>query len=248
MRKTAVAVLVVLLVIIIIGGFFSWNYYNSKNQNKTTSQLTVEQIRDRAIAYIAANHTDTVQLMQNLTWSGGRQETGLLGSETYLYNSGNWSLQIQYPVVPNPTYSISANYSSQGDTVNWAGTYNGALTETNQTINVQNVTLSPPEQIRDVAMLYISAYHNETAYYMQNVSSLPWFGGRATPEGLVGSETYGYLHGGSAGWAVNIQYPVVPNPIYSINATYSAVGSNIISWEGTFQNGAVLETAYNFSP
>ena len=204
MRKSIVLVLVVVLIVIITGGYLGYTYYASQTQNNTTPRPSVEQIRDQAMVYIEANHTETVQVMQNLNWSGGRQETGLLGSEKYVYCSGNWSVSIQYPVVPNPTYTITANYSSQTVTVDWSGTYqNGALTETSQNINVLSEPLTQ-EQVRDITMAYIKANHNETATYMKNLS---WTGGRATPEGIVGAETYSYQ---SSAWDITIQYPVIP--------------------------------------
>jgi hypothetical protein len=48
---------------------------------------------------------------------------------------------------------------------------------------------------------------------------------------------------------VTIQYPVVLNPIYTVNATYSSPANvgNPITWQGTLQNGTVTETAYTFS-
>jgi hypothetical protein len=119
------------------------------------------------------------------------------------------------------------------------------LTEISHTANITSMALSTQEQVRDTAMMYIQAYHNETTPYMQKV----WSGGRTTPEGLVGAETYTYVNAGSAGWLVTIQYPVVLNPIYTVNATYSSPANvgNPITWQGTLQNGTVTETAYTFS-
>lgn len=213
-RKIIILALAAVLIIVITGGYLGWTYYTSQNQNNKAPSPSVEQIRDQTMVYIEANHTETMQVMQNLNWTGGRQETGLLGAETYLYTSGNWSLTIQYPVVVNPTYTITANYSSQTVTVDWSGTYNGTLTETSQTISVLSAPLTQ-EQVRDITMAYIKANHNETAPYML---SLLWTGGRATPEGILGAETYSYQ---SSSWIVTIQYPVVPNPTYTVTAKYT---------------------------
>ena len=237
-------------IVIITGGLIGYTYYASQTQNNTTPSPSAEQIRDQTMVYIEANHTETVQLMHNLNWSGGRQETGLLGAETYLYTSGNWVLTIQYPVIPNPTYTITANYSSQTVTVDWSGTFqNGALSETSQIINVLSEPLTQ-EQVRDITMAYIKANHNETATYME---SLSWTGGRATPEGILGAETYSYQ---SSSWIVTIQYPVIPNPTYTVTAKYtsfppyyqSSPQDLLISWQGNLQNGTITETAYNFTP
>jgi hypothetical protein len=69
----------------------------------------------------------------DLTWTGGIQETGLVGSETYIYIAGSWNLTITNPVVADPIYTISAVYTDTVNlvTIEWQGTYeNEAITET----------------------------------------------------------------------------------------------------------------------
>ncbi len=104
------------------------------------------------------------------------------------------------------------------------------------------------EQIRDAAIAYISDNHPETGQF---TDSFAWAGGRATPEGLLGAETYIYQ---SQGWNVTIHYTVVANPVYSITADYSAQTSPEefgipyrILWEGTWKNGCIIETSYCFA-
>ncbi len=71
------------------------------------------------------------------------------------------------------------------------------------------------EDIREVALTYIKDNHPETAQFTNNLS---WKGGRTTPEGIVGAETYTY---NANGWQVTIQYPVIPNPVYEITVNYN---------------------------
>ncbi len=248
MRKALVISIVIILIAAILGGYFAWSYYVSinQNQNKTTNSL-VEQIRDRTLVYIAANYTGTVQLMQNLNWAGGRQGSGLLGSETYRYNSTDWSVQIQYPVISDQIYNISVSYISTNDTVAWTGTYsNGTITETSQAVNITTATLSRQEQVRNTIIMFIGAYHNETTQYM---TSFSWTGGDITPEGFVGGRRYSYQ---SAGWNIAIQYPVGLPPsavtIYTVNATYSSAGHTIITWQGTLQSGIITQNGYEYNP
>ncbi|MCJ7762822.1 hypothetical protein MUP38_05135 [Candidatus Bathyarchaeota archaeon] len=108
--------------------------------------------------------------------------------------------------------------------------------------------LSVQEQVRDDAMTFIKTSHPQTAQFMNN---LAWTGGRTTPEGIVGAETYTYI---SQGWNVTITYPVVPNPIYTITADYSATSANSgasipyrAMWQGTWENGNVTEISYDFA-
>jgi hypothetical protein len=92
-----------------------------------------ETVRDATMTYIAANHEDMASMTVDLTWAGGLQETGLVGSTTYIYTAGNWNVTITNPVVMDPVYTISAVYTDTANdvTIEWMGTYeNQAITET----------------------------------------------------------------------------------------------------------------------
>ncbi len=94
---------------------------------------TQQTARDAAVQFIATNHIDIASLTANLTWTGGRQDTGLVGAETYIYIAGNWNITITNPVIPDPTYTIKAVYTDTVNqvTIEWAGTYqNSVITET----------------------------------------------------------------------------------------------------------------------
>lgn len=110
-------------------------------------------------------------------------------------------------------------------------------------------TPSPPElttqeRIRNTIMYYIKSNHPETAQFMND---LVWSGGRATPQNILGAETYKYY---SQGWNFTINYPVVQDPIYNIVADYSTTSIGIpyrIIWNGTWQNEVIKETSYIFA-
>jgi hypothetical protein len=103
--------------------------------------------------------------------------------------------------------------------------------------------LTTQEQARNNVIAYIRTNHTETEQYIP--STLTWEGGRATPEGLVGSETYSYA---SSGWNVTMHFAVVPNPEYTVTVTYTEDDSVWISWNGTWQSGTVTETSYAYNP
>jgi hypothetical protein len=100
------------------------------------------------------------------------------------------------------------------------------------------------EKIRDSVMNFIKSNHPETAQFIKD---LAWTGGRVTPQNLVGAETYMYY---SLGWNLTLNYPVVPNAVYTITADYSAVSIGIpyrVIWQGTWQNEVINETSYVFA-
>jgi hypothetical protein len=102
--------------------------------------------------------------------------------------------------------------------------------------------VSTQEQARNAAITHIQTSHTETAPLM---TSLTWTGGRATPEGLVGAETYVYTT--TTGWNVTVQNPVIPNPIYTVTATYTS-GTTAVNWQGTYENSTITETSYTYTP
>jgi hypothetical protein len=98
--------------------------------------LVPEQVRDAVMEYIEANHPETAQLMGELVWTGGKVETGLLGAEIYNYESEGWNVTISYPVIVNPVYDVTVNYSVPDGVISipyaviWEGTWeNGTVTE-----------------------------------------------------------------------------------------------------------------------
>lgn len=212
----------------------------------TDNMLTSEaEIRDAVVAYLISNYIETGHLLNNITWQGGEVDTGVLGSVTYIYESTNdWKMEIKYPVVINPPCSITANYSKGEVAVNWNGTVeNGVVTEISYSAMNLVAQFTKLDQARESVIAYLKAYRNETVQY---ISNLEWVGERTTPEGLVGSETYFYQTGG---WTMEIQYPVVLNPIYTISANFTGRGVvNYISWTGTWQTGQITETSYYYEP
>jgi hypothetical protein len=135
---------ILFLTILAIASGVSWALVNAQqptqeqqNQPQTMPKLLIhEQIRDATMAYLGTAHPEAVHFMDNLNWSGGREETALLGAETYTYQSQGWSVTIKYPVVANPVYNITVDYSTVSDgasvpySISWQGTWqDGCVTE-----------------------------------------------------------------------------------------------------------------------
>jgi hypothetical protein len=254
MKKLFIVLAAVVLIVVIAGGVLAYTYLQNQNPSPTPSgetntppmvPTTVDEIRDAAMVYLAANHSGTIMAMDNLAWTGGKQDTGLLGAENYVYTSGNWSCVIDYPVVPNPVYTIMLDYSTFGVAIRWTGSYQtGVFCETNISTHMIVNDLSE-DGIRDLTMMYLKVYHNNTSPYMQNMMS--WIGGRMDMGMMVGSNKYSYQ---SNGWNVTMQNPVVPNPIYTITAIYmpSNMHTAMMTWEGTLDNGTITQTNWDYSP
>jgi hypothetical protein len=147
LRKKLAVVVVCAAVFLCISGI-SWALVYSQPDDGIASDqandvvdnvfLTPEQVRDAAMCYIEANHPETAQFMDDLVWTGGREDTGLLGAEVCNFESQGWKVTIRYPVVESPIYDITANYSVPSGVISipyaviWEGTLeNGTVTEVN---------------------------------------------------------------------------------------------------------------------
>ncbi len=139
------AVIVFLTVFAVVGGV-SWALVNAQqipqnqeqNQPQTTPEVTLqEDIRNKVMTYIGASHSDTLQFMSDLNWTGGRvTPENLLGAETYTYQAQGWTVTIHYPVVLDPVYEVTVDYSTASGAIGipyhitWEGTWQaGCVTE-----------------------------------------------------------------------------------------------------------------------
>jgi hypothetical protein len=140
-NKTLIIVIAVVL-IVIVAGSIAWvcnnpDFNPAPKPTPTPALTTQEQVRDKVISFIIDKHNKTAEpavvnppLATNLTWTGGRQETGRLGAETYIYTSDFWTIVIEYPVVPNPIYTVYVDFGRTSPQIAWQGTMeNGNITE-----------------------------------------------------------------------------------------------------------------------
>ena len=124
--------LVTMLVVFGSVGAIAWAILSSHG----TPQVPVqEQVRDVAMLFVRENHPETAQFMANFQWTGGRVESGLLGAETYLYQCQGWKVTLNFPVIENPVYEITAEYAPNGISlpyaVSWSGNWtSGSIAET----------------------------------------------------------------------------------------------------------------------
>lgn len=72
------------------------------------------QARDRVVEYLL-ERDPSLGLPPGAIWEAARATPeGLLGYETIRYTSGDWTIEVGYPVVPYPDYAVSVNNSATG--------------------------------------------------------------------------------------------------------------------------------------
>jgi hypothetical protein len=93
--------------------------------SSSTVSSPQEQIRDQGLAFLKVSKTETAPLMNNLTWSGGRDDLAPMGTERYLYYSIDltWSVTVESATNSTTTYTISGTYNSVSMTVSFTETY-----------------------------------------------------------------------------------------------------------------------------
>src|SRR3989304_1315195 len=90
--------------------------------------------------------------------------------------------------------------------------------------------------LADSSLSYIGQKHPEAVAEIPK--AVAWQGGRATPSGIVGHETYKYQGGG---WTVTIEWSVVSpeNLVYTVTATHDS-----LVWKGEIQRGSITEVSF----
>ncbi len=88
----------------------------------------------------------------------------------------------------------------------------------------------------DTSLVYVGQKHPEIAAEIPK--AVAWQGGRVTPSGVVGHETYRYQGGG---WTVTIEWSVVSpeNLVYKVTASHDK-----LVWEGEILRGTVTEISF----
>ncbi len=104
--------------------------------HQVIDNTTIQQIRDSVFTFIIQNHPEASATSPG-SWKGGKQATGQLDQETYIYSNNLSTITISYPAIQEPTFTVTANFSN--GTLIWLGTYqNGIITETNSMINTNS--------------------------------------------------------------------------------------------------------------
>jgi len=130
---------------------------------------------------------------------------GLVGATSFEFTSGNWVLQLTYPIVApgQEVYNITVDNSQTG--FSWSGQVdaNGQVMEDQAPANEQS-DATPDALVlsaRDRVLDYLSKHYGDQAPAID----LIWASELTTPEGLLGSMSYDFTAGE---WVMHLSYPV----------------------------------------
>lgn len=250
-RRVISLILFLALLIVLVCGYIGVTYNDSSQPNDGNAKAA----RDSVIAYLSENYPDAQNWTSNLAWSGGRQNASTADLEAYVYCTNEWTVQLNSTTALNPLYVVDANYTKGDVTLDWMGVcQNGTVVEQGYVVYDVDFLAVEPYQAAWGALQYMIENHEDVLEYL-NAYGLT--GGRVASEGVVGSERYRYVGVAwnettlyEVGWVISVEYPVVPDPVYSVNITYVPAGAvqAIINWQGTWQDEALTETLYSCTP
>lgn len=172
--------------------------------------------REAALRYLRAEYSDAPAV--SLTWAveapagDGPPPPGWMESR---FTADDWTVTVGAAVVAPEARRYQVVVANPAVGFDWEGR-----------VSATGWVTEGPEAILSISDIVLA--HVEQHYPAAGLSAgLPWTGGRTTPEGLVGQETFEYT---AEGWLITISYPVVAPEavVYQVLAANSAIG---FRWE-----------------
>ena len=199
--------------------------------------LPPELAKDLAVEYVLENYPELGAIPIPEVWIFfDLTPEGLVGASTLQFAGDGWIVNVSYPVVMRPVYTVSIRYSGEVS-FTWEGTVDQSGNVEETSISLKPEILSP-EDARDIAIAYLIG--NKAALKDLRAPS-SWTVKELTPPDLVGYFSQQFT---DEGWTVNVSNPVVWKPTYRVEIEYT--GEVSFYWKGIVdQDRNVVET--NFS-
>ena len=172
--------------------------------------------RDKVLTYLTGRYGEQAP-PPGMSWvEESITPEGLIGQVHFQFAAGDWVVTVSHGVVPPKGRIYRVTAANQATAFQWEGRVNAA----------GNVMEGPEIVLiaRYAALQYVWQHYGEQV----PTPDLTWKGGRITPEGLVGSETFEYS---LEDWVVTVSYAVVApeSVVYRIVVANPTTG---FRWEG----------------
>ena len=208
-----------------------WDEVNQR-EKIVSELLSPEMAKDIAVSYVIEHYDELSGVEIPAEWAE-IHEGGLpavIGYTKRMYVAGDWNVYVGYAVVALPVYEVEIEFSGE-PAFNWNGTVDqsSVVTELSTGLEPTQTDILGPEQARDVAVEYVKANYPELADEEHGV----WEMENLTPEGLLGFSRLQYT---SEGWTVEVSFPVVWKPTYSVEITVDV--DPVFEWMGSVEQDA----------
>jgi hypothetical protein len=213
-----------------------WDEMSQKMINSEVNQfITPESARDIVLAYLIKTYELNYELSENWTVEEMKPQE-ILGFTSYKYNSGQWSILVEYAVVLNPTYTVTVEYAGD-EAFAWRGTVDQSRVIQEEKTNLSRPSTIPqqiygPEEALNICIKYILFSHPEIQVKVPDT----WKIRNLVPEGIVGAIKLEYS---TAEWKATVSGPVVWKPTYTVEVKYS--GEKAFTWSGILPQGDVVQ-------
>ena len=199
--------------------------------------VTPDMFPDFAVQYILNNYVVDPETEVVSSWTEIDESGSLVGYTVIIYEAGNWVVKVEYPVVAEPIYKISVNYTGESS-FSWIGsidTQGETITEFTDLEAKEQLLLLPGEAV-EIAVTYVFSNYEELSD-VEKPSR--WIEEGVTPEELLGAQKTVFS---SDEWTVTISYSVVWKPNYIVEISYGT--ETVFEWMGTVhQDGTVTEVS-----
>jgi len=210
-----------------------WDEVNQR-EKIVSELLPPEMAKDIAVSYVIEHYDELSGVEIPAEWTeiaeGGLP--AVIGYTKRMYEAGSWTVYVGYAVVALPVYEVEIEYGGE-PAFTWEGAVDqsSAVTEVSTSLAPNQTEILGPEQARDIAIEYVKANHPELA----DEEHGSWEMENLTPEGLLGFSKLQYTSGS---WTVNVSFPVVWKPVYSVEITVDT--DPVFDWMGSVdQDGSV---------
>ncbi len=192
--------------------------------------VTPQQARDAALTYLVDAYGAKAP-PPGLVWT--EQETtppGVVGQSSYEYVSGEWVIDLTYPVTAPESLLYQIEVSNPRAGFDWTGIVNAA-----------GEVLAPDKgtiHAVDLALAYMQKQHGQQ---LPGVA-LGWSEQDTTPQGSQTEQDYQFTSGD---WTILVSYPLstTQSPLYSIEILNQITG---FDWVGAVDSaGAVSEISFS---
>jgi hypothetical protein len=129
----------VVLIIVVVAAFLTATALGLQNgaapENQESATEHPEFARDTAINYILKAHEELGALSVPDSWEMENLTLIILGASNLQYTNDGWTVNVSYPVVLEPTYTVDIEYTIEVS-FQWAGTVsqNGNVVEIEFTV------------------------------------------------------------------------------------------------------------------
>jgi hypothetical protein len=124
--------------------------------------VTPDMFPEFAVQYILNNYVVDPETEVVSSWTEIDESGSLVGYTVIIYEAGNWVVKVEYPVVAEPIYKVSVNYTGESS-FSWIGSIDtrGETTTEFTDLEAKEQLLLLPGEAVEIAVTYVFSNYEE---------------------------------------------------------------------------------------